>query len=364
MAFIDDVKRFSERANELKDNINTEEATKMSMIVPFFQLLGYDVFNPNEFCPEFTADYGTKKGEKVDYAIIINGEPTILIECKWCGEPLDKHGSQLFRYFTSTPAKFGILTNGIVYRFYTDLEQSNVMDQTPFLEFNTADVKENTVAELQKFCKEAFDKDSIFSTASELKYINQIRDVLKDEFDDPSEPFMRFILNNIYDGQKNQNVLLKFKPIIKKSITAYINDIVNAKISSALSKDSISEPIKPVSVVPQPKDEVEETSTPVSDRKIITTDDELQSFYIIRGILCEVTNPENIVYRDTQSYFGILFQDNNRKPICRVNLDKKQKRIMIPDEDRNFMTYYIDSLNDIYQYKSQLIEVAKRYTEN
>ena len=123
MDFIDKVKQLSTRISTMKDNISTEEATKTSMIMPFFQLLGYDVFNPLEFVPEYTADFGIKKGEKVDYAIMDeNNQPVILVEAKWCGEPLDKHASQLFRYFSTTPAKFGVLTNGIIYRFYTDLD--------------------------------------------------------------------------------------------------------------------------------------------------------------------------------------------------------------------------------------------------
>lgn len=121
MDFIDQVKQFAKRVEGMKDTIQTEEATKTSIIMPFFSLLGYDVFNPNEFIPEFTADVGIKKGEKVDYAILSDGSPVILIECKWIGEPLEKHDSQLFRYFGTSKAKFAILTNGLIYRFYTDL---------------------------------------------------------------------------------------------------------------------------------------------------------------------------------------------------------------------------------------------------
>lgn len=117
MEFNETIKQFSERITVLKDNVSTEESTKMSLVVPLFQILGYDVFNPSEFCPEYVADVGIKKGEKVDYAILDNGQPTILIECKSCSEQLDKHSSQLFRYFGVSPAKFGILTNGIIYRF-------------------------------------------------------------------------------------------------------------------------------------------------------------------------------------------------------------------------------------------------------
>lgn len=134
MDFTESIKQFSERVSMLKDTVSTEEATKMSLVVPLFQLLGYDVFNPSEFCPEYIADVGIKKGEKVDYAILENGQPIILVECKSCSEQLDKHSSQLFRYFGTSPAKFGILTNGVIYRFYTDLEESNKMDLVPFLE--------------------------------------------------------------------------------------------------------------------------------------------------------------------------------------------------------------------------------------
>ena len=117
MEFKDELRKYTERLENIKDTLQTEEATKMSLIVPFFQLLGYDVFNPLEFCPEYTADIGIKKGEKVDYAILMGKDPVILIEAKSVNKKLDRHSSQLFRYFVSTPAKFAILTNGIEYKF-------------------------------------------------------------------------------------------------------------------------------------------------------------------------------------------------------------------------------------------------------
>ena len=198
MEFNEQIKQFSERVAMLKDTISTEEATKMSLVVPMFQILGYDVFNPLEFCPEYTADVGIKKGEKVDYAILEEGQPNILIECKSCSEQIDKHSSQLFRYFGTTPAKFGILTNGIIYRFYTDLEESNKMDLVPFLEINMLSIKDSSISELKKFCKDNFDKDKIFSTAEELKYSSLIKNILSSEFENPSEEFVRFILSGIY----------------------------------------------------------------------------------------------------------------------------------------------------------------------
>lgn len=348
MEFNELIKQFSERVCKIKDTIVTEEATKMSLIVPLFQLLGYDVFNPLEFCPEYTADVGIKKGEKVDYAILQDGIPSILIECKSCTDSLDKHSSQLFRYFGTTSAKFGILTNGIIYRFYTDLEESNKMDLIPFLEVDISQPKDATIIELKKFCKDNFDKEKIFSTAEELKYSNLIKDYLSKEMESPSEDFVKHILYYIYEGQRTQKVIEKYQPLVKKAFNSFINDLVNQKISSALSSNTESE---------------QETETVVEDSnvsKIVTTEEEIEAFYIIRGLLAGIVPIEDIAHRDTESYFGILYKDNNRKPICRLNLDTKNKQLLIPDESKKFDRIYINSLNDLYEYKDRLIEVAQQ----
>lgn len=348
MGFNEELKSFAQRASQLAEGIQTEEATKMSMIVPFFQILGYDVFNPAEFCPEYTADVGIKKGEKVDYAILLDGAPQILIECKWCGQQLGKHDSQLFRYFGTSSAKFAILTNGLEYRFYTDLDEANKMDLTPFLTIDIQSLKEPGITELKKFCKDAFDKDNIFSTASELKYSNLIHSWLTSQTENVSDEFARVILADIYEGLKTQKIIDKFKPIIKKSFNNYINDLVNKKISSALAPDDSE----------QTEKEPEQTT---AKSKIVTTEEELQAFNIIRAILAEEIDLSNVTYRDTESYFGILYGDNNRKPICRLNLDARKKHIMIPDEKKNFTRYDIESIISLYEYKSQIIAAAKIY---
>lgn len=353
MGFSEELLQLSERISTLRGKIQTEEATKMSMIVPFFQVLGYDIFNPAEFCPEYTADIGIKKGEKVDYAIIINEAPVILIECKSCTENLTKHSSQLFRYFSTTAAKFGILTNGIIYQFFTDLEETNKMDLVPFLEIDMSNLKESSINELKKFCKGAFDKDKIFSTAEELKYTSLIKNVLASEYENPSDSFVRYILNGIYEGQKNQRIIDKFTPIVKKAFSSFINEIVNNKISSALTKET------------EPEENNEDTPQVAEEEvisKIITTESELEAYYIIKGILASITPLENITYRDAESYFSILYGDNNRKPICRLKLDRKDLQLFIPDKDKNFSKYIITSLNELYTYREQLIEVTSFYT--
>ena len=347
MGFNEDLMQLSERIMSIKNSIVTEEATKMSMIVPFFQLLGYDVFNPTEFCPEYVADVGIKKGEKIDYAIIINQEPVILVECKSCTEELTKHASQLFRYFSTSPAKFGILTNGITYKFYTDLEEANKMDLVPFLEFDITNIKEYLLGEIKKFSKENFDRDKIFNTAEELKYSSMVKSFIASEFENPSEDFIRLILSNIYEGQKNQKVIEKFTPVIKKAFSSFVNELVNNKISSALANNASEEDTETTDIPPQ--------------SKVVTTEEELEGYYIVRGILAGTIPVEDVVHRDTESYFGILYKDNNRKPLCRLNFNRKNKQLLIPDAEKNFTKYTLESLNDIYKYREQLIEVANFY---
>ena len=179
MDFIDQIRSLASRIVASKDMIQTEEATKNAMVMPLIQILGYNVFDPFEVTPELVADVGTKKGEKVDYAILRNGKPIILFECKKSDGDLNiSHASQLFRYFTTTEARFGVLTNGLTYRFFTDLEQPNIMDEKPFFEFNLLDYKERDIEELRKFAKTSFNLEEIFATATELKYIRAIQNRL------------------------------------------------------------------------------------------------------------------------------------------------------------------------------------------
>lgn len=362
MDFIDQLKQFSKRVESLTGSIQTEEATKTAIIMPFFSMLGYDVFNPQEFVPEFTADVGIKKGEKVDYAIIKDGTPVILIECKSITENLERHDSQLFRYFGTTPAKFAILTNGIFYRFYTDLEDANKMDKDPFLIINILDIRDNQVPELKKFCKSVFDIDSIFSTASELKYAHEFKNVFTAQLETPSDDFLRFFLQNCYSGPKTQNVMEKFRPILKKSLNDLISEMMNDKIKTALggSGGSVS-----VSDAKPLEDSTPDTANNKEAEKripnIITTEEELEAYFIIKNLLSDITDIHNITYKDTESYFSILYKGNTRKWICRLKLTENMKYLVVPDEEKNETRYTLKDVYDIRQYNEQLIAVLQRY---
>lgn len=347
MDFIDKVRQYSKRINSIKDNLSTEEATKTALIMPFFDLLGYDIFNPLEFVPEYTADVGTKKGEKVDYAIIKDNKPIILIEAKHVDEDLTKHGSQLFRYFTVTPAKFAILTNGIVYKFFTDLDENNIMDKEPFLEINLLNINDNQVKELKKFTKDNFDIKTIFDAASELKYTSLIKSKLNEQLENPSDDFVKFMISDFYSGVKTTNVLEKFKPVLKKSMQQFLNDFINEKIKNILQDEN--------------KQKETTIETIIEKNKIITTEEELQGFNVVRSILSEIINVNDIVYKDTQSYFGILYQNNTRKWICRLYFNSSNKYIAIPNENKEEIKYPIENISDIYKYKNELLSIVKAY---
>lgn len=352
MDFIDSLRQHSARVSKMKDQIQTEEATKTSLIMPFFQsILGFDIFNPDEFVPEFTADVGTKKGEKVDYAIIVDGQPAILIEAKWCGEPLEKHDSQLFRYFGTTKAKFAILTNGVIYKFFTDLEMQNRMDLKPFLEIDMLNLKERAATELKKFHKDTFDINELASSATTLKYSNDIKGYFSAQLKAPSDDFVRHILSNVYEGQKTQAVIDKFKPIVKDALNNYISELMNERITTALKPDVAQD---------QPTEPVEQTpEEPIS--KIVTTMVELEAFFTIRAMLADSIDPERLSYKDTENYFSILIDSNTRKWLCRLRLDDGRKSLIIPDENKKEVRIPIEGNQDLFAHKNELAAVVDRY---
>ena len=240
MDFIDDVRARSSRFSKRIEHLDTEEATKTSLVMPFIQMLGYSIFDPTEVVPEFTADFGNRKGEKVDYALMQDGQPAILIEAKMHGTPLNvERESQLFRYFTATNARFGVLTDGIVYRFYSDLVEPKAMDQTPFFEFNMLSFTDTQIEELKRFRKDNFDIAETVEAARELKYMGEIQQVLAQEMKDPSEEFVRFILLRIeYPRMKTAPVLRQFTPIARQAFSQFVNDRIDARLKSALERDS------------------------------------------------------------------------------------------------------------------------------
>jgi len=335
---IDQMRALSSRISATKDLVQTEEATKNAMVMPFIQALGFNVFDPTEVTPELCADVGLKKGEKVDYAILRDGKPILLFECKRSGGDLNiSHAGQLFRYFHVTAARFGVLTNGLVYRFFTDLEQPNKMDEKPFFEFNILEFKDRDVEELKKFAKSHFDVDTILTTASDLKFTRTIQNRLADWMTNPSEDFVRLLASDLLGGKRfTPQVVDQFTLITRRAFDQLLSERINDRLKGAMTPET---PLQ------------QATALPASDLRpaesgIVTTAEEVEAFHIVRSILRSVVGSNRIVMRDAQSYCAILLDDNNRKPICRLrfnNLDKlaigifnekkEEERIMLPHLD-------------------------------
>lgn len=346
------LRALAEKIENLKDQIETEESTKHAFVLPFIHLLGYDTFNPTEVKPEFIADFGVKKGEKVDYAIFQDGKPILIIECKHWTSALDiKNSSQLFRYFNTTKTRFALLTNGIVYKFYTDLEEPNKMDQKPFLEFDLRKLKDPTIREIEKFHKSNFDVSKIIDSASSLKYIKEIRKLFDKEFQNPSVDFVRFFASQVYTGRLTASVVEEFTEMVRRAINQYISDKVSDRLNFALTKEEENSAI-----------EIANSESAETVKKgVETTAEELEGYNIVLAIVRKVVDRSRVVCRDTKSYFGILFDDNNRKPICRLHLNGGVKYLSLFGTDKTETKIKLDSLDDIYQYEKELRLTAKSY---
>lgn len=357
MDFKDQFKQLAERVSSLKEQIMTEEATKNAFIMPFIQLLGYDVFNPLEVVPELNCDILKKKGEKIDYAIMKDGEPVMLFECKHWKQDLNLHDTQLSRYFVSSKARFGVLTNGIVYRFYTDLEKTNIMDKLPFLEIDIEKAKDIQIEELKKFHKSYFEIDNILSSASELKYMSELRNVIKSEFQSPTPEFVKFLAKRVYSGTITQKIQDQFGELVKRSISLYINDVISDRLNVAIQSTESNVPKDTQAEAPQQVD------TPVEESTIVTTEEELEGFYIVKSILRQFIDADRIVYRDVQSYFGILIDDNNRKTVCRLYFNTSKKYVGIFAPDKTETKHQISSLDEIYSFQEELKNAVSKYVE-
>lgn len=351
MDLIDKLREISVRIPKQLAVIQTEEATKNAFVMPFIAALGYNVFDPMEVTPELHADIGTKKGEKVDYAILKDDKPIMLFECKWHGADLSKeHASQLYRYFSVTDARFSVLTNGILYWFYTDLDAPNKMDTKPFFEFNLLDIREQDVEELKKFTKSVFDLSGILTTASELKYTREIKRIMGEQIQDPSEDFVKLFASQVYTGKMTQKVRDQFTQSVRRALNQFINDQINERLKNALGTDIKVAPIE------QPAT----SSMDVIDTKdqgpsTTTTAEELEGYYIIKAILREQIDVKRVSLRDQQTYCGVLLDDNNRKPLARLWFNGTQKQLgLFDNEQRKEVKVVITGLDELYRHADRL----------
>jgi len=336
------------RTSQHRELLLTEEAAKTALVMPFLQALGYDVFNPAEVVPEFIADVGVKRGEKVDYAIRIDGKLAMLVECKPSSVDLDlKHASQLFRYFATTEARVALLTNGVVYQFYSDIDQPNKMDEKPFFVFSMDAIRRSDPAVLERFGRHQFNIDLIVAEASRLKIESQMRIELQKEFASPSDEFVKMIATRIQPGGRlTSAVKEQFQPMLAAAIAGIIRDRVNDRITNALNVAN-----------PAPETIGAGASDDMSDPGdgLITTEDEITGFRIIQAIAARHVDPKRIVIRDSKSYCAILLDDNNRKSVARLHFNSPTTRYVGTFSDKTETRHLVAAVTDIYKLEDAIV---------
>jgi hypothetical protein len=257
MSFVDNFKNFKSRILNLDASSMNEETTKNAIIMPFFVMLGYDVFNPAEFVPEYTCDVATKKGEKVDYAILHDSEPLMLIEVKKAGMKLQKQQQgQLYRYFSTNRCRIAVLTNGFNYLFFSDINTPNIMDDDPFFSFNIIEDDANIyLTSLEQFCKDKFNIKTILSKAVYLKYEKVVTKTMLQDLQNPSDEIVKYFMS---------------RPEIKSGsrITAQMIDKYRESTIKALQK-VFGATIAPANITPAVKNDTPKLPDPEPEEIII-----------------------------------------------------------------------------------------------
>lgn len=348
---------FHEKVNELATRSKmaerqalTEEATKTAVVMPLLQALGYDVFSLDEVTPEFNADVGTKKGEKVDFAVKIDGQISMLVEVKPISSSLgNTQYTQLFRYFSVTEARLALLTNGREIWFFSDTEKPNKMDMKPFFKFDLQKHDIAQIEELARFQKNTFDISGIIEAASNLKYIRKAANYIKLQLSEPDEDFLRLVGKAIYEGGSiTKAVLDQMRPAVQRALDDLIRERIQDKLSITFSSETSA---------PKPE------APPIgSESDIETTEDEIEAYNIVRAIGAKHVKVGRITIRDAKSYCAILMDDNNRRPICRFYFNAKStKSIGIFDKDKAEKKFQLSAVSDIYDHLEEIEDAIKSY---
>lgn len=348
MDFKDAILQLSEKIVKQKEMVATEEATKTAFILPMINALGYDVFDPTEVVPEMDCDLIKSKSEKIDYAIMKDGEPIMLIECKDSKQVLDLHSTQLQKYFVASKSHFGVLTNGIEWRFYTDIDKQNIMDTKPFLVVSMLDLSNDDIEQLKKFHKAYYNEQEIISTANELKYMTEIKAIVQKEISNPSPLFVKYFAKQVCSGCVWQSVIDQFTPFVKQAFSSVINDIIQDRLNSAIKNEEHQSEI-----------------TSQEDNGIVTTQEELDAFEIVKAILAEKYDVSELCYKDFKTYFLIYYAKEQYLWLCRLSLKQYSKSIIFPDKEHsgNYEKVELQNINTLYNLKDKLLEAMRLQVE-
>ncbi|GFH63199.1 MAG: uncharacterized protein containing restriction endonuclease-domain [Candidatus Desulfovibrio kirbyi] len=349
MSFSEAIKDLADRAQKVRSNLNTEEATKTALILPFIRVLGYDVFNPLEVVPEFVADIADRKGEKIDYAIMQDGAPIMIIECKSCGATLGSDQcAQLHRYFLTLDSSIGILTDGIRYLFFAGADDGKKMDAAPFMEFRLDDIDSTLIPELCKLCKGRFDLKNTLDAVSELKFNRQIKLLLGQNLENPTENFVSYFIREA-GVRGTQKAVDQFTGYVRRAFTEFIAEQVDGRLKTALAATSKKEETPPQEVERQ-------------DSKPVTTEDEWQAYYLVKSLLRGTVDPERVAIQDAVNSCSITLDGKRKKPIIRLHFNNPaKKRIELIGDNKVTTLVDIAKIDDILNHAEPIRATAKMY---
>ncbi len=350
MGYKQKLKRLADTIRDQEEHLTTEQATKNVLVEPFIRILGYNTSDAKEVRPESDAEMSTFKGKKVDYAILKHGKPQFLIECKKFGT--DLHGKkvikQLWDYFNAVKqARIAILTDGRLYRFYSDLETKHLMDSEPFMEFSLLDIDidKTTLDKLKCLTKSDFNLNKLLQGGEDFRAKMQIVSILRSELHSPDDYFVKFLVSKACSGKKPQVKMKHFASVAQEAFVQFIREVTDEGVKSV-----VKPPKKPTDVVEE------------GPGGIKTTLEELEGFGIVKSILHQVVDPSRIHRRDRISYFAILLDNKVNKPICRLHFNRPEKKyIGLFDAKKREKMEEIDGPDGIYRYSAELKETVSRY---
>ncbi|MDR1840450.1 MAG: type I restriction enzyme HsdR N-terminal domain-containing protein [Holophagales bacterium] len=355
MDFSEKIKALADRAQKVKTSLNTEEATKTALVMPFIQALGYDVFNPLEVVPEYVADVAGRKGEKVDYAIVQDGNPIMIIECKACGTNLNAiNREQLHRYFLTVESCIGILTDGLRYQFFSHGDDGKNMDVSPFMEFDIENIDPTLLPELRKLCKGKFDLKNTLDTVCELKFNRQVKLALASNLEGPDMDFVDYLMTKAgLKGLRQKTKEDRYLPYTKRAFNEFIAEQVDSRLKSALAASSKKEDEPPLQAAPPA----------VID---IITENEWQALYLVKSILMGIIDTDRVTLRDLAGTGrSQVIMDNTRtKPLVFLefqNADKLIAEIVSSVQSKERQSVLIAKVEDLLQHSETIRAIARAY---
>ncbi|WP_022828493.1 type I restriction enzyme HsdR N-terminal domain-containing protein [Flavobacterium antarcticum] len=299
-----------------------EAQTRKFLIEPFFGLLNYV---SNDLIPEYNADFGDRVSQKIDYAIILNKKDTLLVEAKKYNSKLsDKEAGQLNGYFNNTKnSRIAILTNGIEYKFYSDVVEPNIIDSNPFYVFNLLTYDENDIESLLHFDKRFIKIIDIISTAQEEVFIRSFETSIFNELIAPSKDLLKIIHKN-----------MSFKSKFNEETQGKMINLINSTLLKSLYEKKVLEETKSNSL------------------GVITTEFEIQAYHTIRTMLIQNKRipKERISYKDFKNFFNISIDNSTKKVICKLVFNDTKMKLIIDNNE-----YILEHIDDVIKYKNELI---------